>query len=199
VQGGPGLSTLVISYSGDAAVLQATISAQVTVTDAAGPVFGPLPNLVVEATSASGATVIFSLPTAVDGVDGPVEVTCSAASGATVPQGTTTVTCSAADAAGNTTAASFTVTVRPFVEPTEIALRRLVDLLAQFDAPRSLQSLAANLLRHVQAGNTGGACGNANAIQNQLTNPGKSSRLTLNQVLQLELTLGVATTTLGCR
>jgi len=199
VQGGPGLSTLVISYSGDAAVLQATISAQVTVTDSAGPVFGPLTNLVVEATNASGATVIFNLPTAVDGVDGPVAVTCTAASGATFPQGTTPVTCSAADAAGNTTAASFTVTVRPFVEPRDIALRRLLDLLAQYGAPQSLQSVVANLLRHVQAGNTGGACGNANAIAQQLANHARGSRLTPAQVLRLQLTLRVVTTLLGCR
>jgi DNA-binding beta-propeller fold protein YncE len=67
----------------------------------------------VDATSASGAVVSYTTPTAVDDVDGAVPVDCVPASGSTFPVGTTTVTCTASDSAGNTSTATFTVTVRP--------------------------------------------------------------------------------------
>ncbi|MGC8952805.1 HYR domain-containing protein, partial [Chloroflexus sp.] len=47
----------------------------------------------------------------VDAVSGAVAVTCTPASGSTFPLGTTTVTCTATDAAGNTASGSFTITV----------------------------------------------------------------------------------------
>lgn len=54
---------------------------------------------------------------ALDNVDGPVPVSFSAASGSTFPLGTTTVTATAADAAGNTATGTFTVTVQDTVAP----------------------------------------------------------------------------------
>jgi hypothetical protein len=50
-------------------------------------------------------------------VDGPVAVTCSPVSGATFALGTTTVTCSALDRAGNTAKGSFAVTVQDTTPP----------------------------------------------------------------------------------
>ena len=47
------------------------------------------------------------------GVDGIVSTTCDKTSGTTFPVGTTTVTCSASDAAGNVSNASFSVAVSP--------------------------------------------------------------------------------------
>jgi hypothetical protein len=58
------------------------------------------------------ATVNFTPPTAIDLVDGPVDVTCDYASGSVFPQGVTTVTCSATDAHDNTATNSFDVTVQ---------------------------------------------------------------------------------------
>src|SRR5206468_2354743 len=52
-----------------------------------------------------------------DTLDGPVATTCAPASGATFPFGPTTVTCSATDAHGNHSAASFTVTVTDTTGP----------------------------------------------------------------------------------
>lgn len=65
---------------------------------------------------------------AVDDVDGPVPVSCSPASGATFPIGTTTVVCTARDAAGNAAAGSFRVTVRGALDQIA-ALRAEVALL----------------------------------------------------------------------
>jgi hypothetical protein len=78
--------------------------------DTTPPVLSLPDDMSVEATAASGATVAF-VASATDAVDGPVPVTCEPASGRTFPLGTTTVTCSATDAAGNTATASFEVSV----------------------------------------------------------------------------------------
>ncbi|MEJ5224625.1 MAG: HYR domain-containing protein, partial [Anaerolineales bacterium] len=67
-------------------------------------------DITAEATSASGAVVTFSATASDVNPLNPV-VTCAPASGATFPLGTTTVSCSATDAAGNTATGSFTVTV----------------------------------------------------------------------------------------
>ena len=68
------------------------------------------------ATSAAGAIATFATPTALDVVDGVVTVDCSPASGSLFPIGTTTVSCTAADAHGNGTASQFSITV---TDPTQ--------------------------------------------------------------------------------
>ena len=68
-------------------------------------------NATVGATAPAGATFVFSA-WATDSVDGFVPVSCIPPSGSTFPIGTTTVTCRASDAHGNTGSASFTVTVK---------------------------------------------------------------------------------------
>lgn len=86
-------------------------SFMVNVVDTTAPVFSPVSNLTVTATSSAGAAVTYTSPAASDIVDGATTVTCTPASGSTFPLGTTTVTCSTEDAAGNTASTSFTVTV----------------------------------------------------------------------------------------
>jgi hypothetical protein len=71
----------------------------------------------VEATGANGATVTYATVTAEDDVDGSLPVTCSKNSGTVFPLGTTKVTCSAKDAAGNIGDSSFTVTVQDTTRP----------------------------------------------------------------------------------
>ncbi len=63
------------------------------------------------ATTTAGSVVIYAQPSASDAVDGVVPVTCSPASGSTFDLGLTTVTCTAADAAGNSCPQTFTVLV----------------------------------------------------------------------------------------
>lgn len=76
-----------------------------------------LPGPMVEAaTSAAGAMVTWEA-TAVDDVDGPVTADCTPEPGLFPPGQTTTVTCSAVDAAGNVTSGSFAVTVGAWSPP----------------------------------------------------------------------------------
>jgi hypothetical protein len=84
--------------------------------DAVAPVIAPHEDLTANATSRAGAIVDFTPPDATDDVDGTVGVDCVPASGSQFAPGTTPVTCSATDAAGNPATASFDVTVLSFRE-----------------------------------------------------------------------------------
>lgn len=78
--------------------------------DTQPPVLSLPANLTVAATGTNGATITFTA-TATDNVDGAVPVTLSKPSGSVFAFGTTTVTATAHDAAGNTATGAFTVTV----------------------------------------------------------------------------------------
>jgi uncharacterized repeat protein (TIGR03803 family) len=80
------------------------------VTDTTPPVLQLPANMVVNATSPSGAIVVYEA-TATDDSGLPVTVVCTPASGSIFAIGTKTVTCTATDAAGNTARGSFTVKV----------------------------------------------------------------------------------------
>jgi hypothetical protein len=90
----------------------ATASFVVTVAESSPPVIVVPADITAAATGPSGAKVSFPV-TATDPVDGALVSACAPASGSTFPIGTTTVSCSATDRAGNGAAASFTVTVPP--------------------------------------------------------------------------------------
>jgi hypothetical protein len=72
----------------------------------------------VVAPDAGGTSVSYSV-SVTDNVDGNPQLDCQPPSGSTFQLGATTVQCTASDAAGNTAAASFIVTVLP---PLDIAL-----------------------------------------------------------------------------
>lgn len=75
------------------------------------PEFTAPNEITVDASSSSGATVIYNLPTATDDFDSFVPVQCSPASGTTFGLGTTNVSCTATDSVGNTTTRQFAVNV----------------------------------------------------------------------------------------
>lgn len=82
--------------------------------DTTPPVISNVPApITIEATSSTGATVLYTTPTATDAKDGTVAVSCTPSSGSTFPVGQSTVNCEASDAAGNRARATFTVTVTP--------------------------------------------------------------------------------------
>jgi hypothetical protein len=92
-------------------------SFDVTVVDTTDPVLTLPANITEEATGPGGAAVTYSA-TASDLVDGDMgNANCTPASGTTFPITTTTVNCSATDAAGNTANGSFDVTVRDTTGP----------------------------------------------------------------------------------
>jgi hypothetical protein len=92
---------------------------QTAPTDTTPPVFDGVPSTITaEATSAAGATVTYVAPTATDAVSGPVAVDCTPMPGALFPLGTTAVTCTATDDAGNAASASFEVVVLDTTPPS---------------------------------------------------------------------------------
>lgn len=90
-----------------------TCSFTVTVQDMQAPVISCQSNITVANDAGQcGAIVTYTTPSATDNCASPtVTQTAGLASGAMFPLGTTTVSYSAADASGNTTSCSFTVTV----------------------------------------------------------------------------------------
>jgi hypothetical protein len=83
----------------------------VSVVDTTPPALTVPADIVAAATSASGAVVSYSV-LANDAVDATPSITCSPVSGSTFAPGSTTVSCTASDATGNTSAAmTFKVTV----------------------------------------------------------------------------------------
>jgi hypothetical protein len=109
----PGTTTVDCTAS-DAHGNVATASFTVTVglLDTTPPTIVGMPNdIAVETADPTGAVVSWPAPSASDNVDGPVPVTCDPASGTRFPIGTTTVDCTASDAAGNAATRSFSITV----------------------------------------------------------------------------------------
>lgn len=96
----------------DSAGAATEASFAVTVVDTTPPLLVGTPGDQALTTSdPAGAILDYALPTASDVVDPVPSVGCSPGSGTAVGPGTTTVTCTATDATGNTATTSFDVTV----------------------------------------------------------------------------------------
>ncbi|MEW6125519.1 MAG: HYR domain-containing protein [Acidobacteriota bacterium] len=101
----------------DAAGNTGNCSFTVTVSDAQKPTLNCPANITAPtALNSCSATVTFT-STATDNCDTNLSPSCSPASGSTFAKGTTTVTCSVSDAAGNNSTCSFTVTVNDTQKP----------------------------------------------------------------------------------
>ena len=109
-------TTTVHCSATDATGNSASDSFDVVVGDSTDPSLTLPATIVAEATSGSGAVVSYTVGVS-DSVDPGPAVTCAPASGTTFPLGTTSVTCNASDAAGNTSAGSFDVVVRDTTDP----------------------------------------------------------------------------------
>jgi len=123
--------------------------------DTTAPTLTTPGNLTVNATSAAGATVTFTV-TANDVDDAAGAVVCNPVSGSTFPIGTTTVNCQSTDTHSNTGYASFTVTVLG----AAAQLSALAASLAGIDG----NSFTAQL----QAVGGKNACGTLNAFTNHV-------------------------------
>jgi rhamnogalacturonan endolyase len=109
-------TTQVTAAATDAAGNTASKTFNVTVRDTTAPVINHVDDVVVEATSAAGAPATFAA-TASDLVDGAVSASYSAAPGSTFALGSTAVTVTATDHAGNTSTSTFNVVVRDTTAP----------------------------------------------------------------------------------
>ncbi|MCI0551917.1 MAG: HYR domain-containing protein [Anaerolineae bacterium] len=100
----------------DSAGLTASDVGNITVIDSTAPTLLLPADMTEEATSPAGAIVNYTA-TATDMVDGSVPVVCIPASGSTFALGATTVNCSAADSASNSSSGSFNVHVLDTTAP----------------------------------------------------------------------------------
>ena len=97
----------------------ATDSFSVTVADTTAPLIAVHGDETAEATGPGGAIVSYTAPTTSDVVDGAGVASCTPASGAQFPLGSTTVTCTKSDSAGNAaTPTTFQVNVVDTTPPT---------------------------------------------------------------------------------
>jgi lysophospholipase L1-like esterase len=123
-----GTTTVVTCTATDRYGHSASTSFSVTVDPDMPPALENIPSdQVIEATSRFGAVVNFALPTATDPSDPNVQVLCVPTSGSTFPLGTTEVTCTATDQAGNVARATFTIDVRDTTPPAIIAPNLMVE------------------------------------------------------------------------
>ena len=106
----PGQATPPTGLTGVTAIAAGFAHSLAIVDDAQPPTLNLPGAMAVEATGADGATVNYTA-TASDNADPNPTVSCTPASGATFPLGTTTVACTASDASGNTASATFAVSV----------------------------------------------------------------------------------------
>jgi formylglycine-generating enzyme required for sulfatase activity len=111
-----GTSTVTVTAT-DGAGNMSTGTFAVTVNDTTAPVLTLPSNVTAQATSAAGATVNYPAATATDAVTASPTISYSQASGTVFPLGTTTVTVSATDGAGNVSTGTFTVTVNDTTAP----------------------------------------------------------------------------------
>lgn len=79
--------------------------------DVLPPRIAAVADIAVASAGSSGVKVTYALPSAIDTRDGAVPVTCAPTSGTRFPVGTTTVTCTAEDTAGNVRTSTFEVQV----------------------------------------------------------------------------------------
>jgi hypothetical protein len=117
--------------------------------DQTGPVFVPIDDLTLTPTSPNGAPVIF-IPAVTDALSsaGGLTATCvdqtSApfTSGQIAPVGTTTITCTATDLAGNTSIESFVVNVG---DPSDLLAKLRADTITRVTNPAAERALVATL------------------------------------------------------
>ena len=126
-------------------------------------------SVAADATSPAGAIVTYTV-TATDNSGATPSVSCFPQSGATFTIGTTTVNCTAMDAAGNSTIGSFTVTVKG----PEAQLSNLISLVGSFDNPFGITNSLDTKLQHaidalnaMNRGSVSRACNSLNAFINE--------------------------------
>ena len=128
----PGVTTVVCTARDQAGNVSEPVSFTVTVRDTIAPVLSQPGDILVEQEGPAGTIVSYTQPTAVDAVDPNPLVDCDPPPGL-FPGGTTVVTCTATDAAGNT---SLPVTFRVrVVDTTPPSIETAPDLVVEQETP----------------------------------------------------------------
>jgi len=115
--------------------------------DIVAPTIDNVADIIKEATSGSGATVTITPPTSHDATDGNISSSCNYSTG-TFSLGTTTVTCSKTDVAGNVaTPEVFTVTIQDTTAPVvTIPSDMIIEATSSAGAVATFTSSATDLV-----------------------------------------------------
>jgi len=190
--------TTVFVRAQDAAGNATTKSFAIAVLDTTAPVLNLPASITTDATSPAGAIVSYTA-TATDNSGVSPTVTCAPASGSTFPIGTTTVSCTAKDAAGNASIGSFTVTVNAPSASAQtsnlIALVRSLNLAG--GTSTSLSGKLQNAISSFASGNTTSACNQVNAFINE-ARAQSGKKLTASEASQLIADANQILTAQGC-
>jgi len=151
----------------------------VLVVDTTAPSIATTANIAVTATSAAGAAVTYAAPATTDLVNGTGAATCTPASGSTFAVGSTTVACTASDAAGNAASSTFTVTVTDATPPPSIEDR------IRAIAGSSADQLIKKYRNIATAPNANAMNGRVTAYKNQVNALLKSRKITAAQAAEL--------------
>jgi hypothetical protein len=147
-------ATLAVGTSSAAGTHTVALAGTGVITDSTPPTLHLPGDIVVDAVGPAGTTVSYSV-TATDAESTVASIACSPASGTLFAIGTTTVSCTATDSRGNTSApATFNITVQG-------GSAQLGDLLADVQGVGPGKSLAAKVeaaQAALAAGDTVGAC-----------------------------------------
>jgi hypothetical protein len=135
------VSCTATDHSGNASSASFTVT--VNLSDTQAPTIKVPAKVVVNATSPAGAPATYTA-SATDNRDAAPSLKCLPPSGGTFPIGVTMVTCTATDAAGNSSTASFTVYVRGAPE-------QLVDLVDATLALRALGPVSPQLRTYLES------------------------------------------------
>ncbi len=174
----------------------ASCVATVTVVDTTPPTIACPVSQTVNATSLSGAVVLFGLPIASDNCS-IASVTCSPVSGSTFAIGTTTVTCIATDGSGNTSTCSFTVKVKNAAEQAGDLTALVQNMPLESGIQASLAGKLQNALTSITDGKQTAACGTLKAFLNEV-NAQSGKKLTPAQASQLTDAATRIKSLLGC-
>jgi hypothetical protein len=159
-------ATAVICTATDPAGNSSTGSFTIRVFDTQAPNLAVSGNIVVDATSPSGAAVSYVVnATDVVGVEA---LGCSPDPG-NFPVAITTVTCTAADAAGNTASGAFTVTVKSASTQIDDLRHAVAGLDLAEGIETSLDAKLTNALQSLSSNDLASACGSLNAAINQIS------------------------------
>ena len=140
-------TTTVTCTATDTAGNVAEASFDVTVVDQSPPEIIIPEDITIDSTVTADTTITFAV-TAVDDVDGAIVPVCTPESGSQFSFGTTTVTCTATDTAGNVAEASFDVTVNNLLTLLDAELLALGEL-----DPSEVENVGTHVSNFVRTSN----------------------------------------------
>jgi len=196
----PGVTTFTVNAMdavGNAS--SASVTYRVGSQDTTPPVLTVPSSVTVDATSPAGALVTYAV-SATDDVTPSPTVACAPVSGSTFPIGTTTVSCTATDAAGNTTSKSFSV----IVQAAAAQVANLMDTVRSFNLKQGITNSLDAKLQNVEDALTSAKKGSVTSTCNQMsafineTKAQSGKALTVDQATQLQSAATRIRAVIGC-